>query len=88
MARLARAEIFDPAEIVAIHLIGETVRSCCLMGGDESLSVPARISITDNASLGTTWHRTDALVSHGKGFWKSVYERRRNGKECFGGSQS
>ena len=27
MARLARAEIFDPAEIVAVHLIGKTVRS-------------------------------------------------------------
>ena len=26
MARLARAEIFDPAEIVAVHLIGKTVR--------------------------------------------------------------
>jgi len=32
MARLARAEIFDPAEIVAVHLIGKTVRSCNLMG--------------------------------------------------------
>jgi|GEM_PF-1903594 len=28
MARLARAEIFDPSEIVAVHLIGKTVRSC------------------------------------------------------------
>jgi len=35
MARLARAEIFDPAEIVAVHLIGKTVRSCYLMGDDE-----------------------------------------------------
>ena len=35
MARLARAEIFDPAEIVAVHLIGKTVRSCYLMGIDE-----------------------------------------------------
>ena len=43
MARLARAEIFDPAEIVAVHLIGKTVRSCYLMGVDER---PARISIT------------------------------------------
>jgi len=34
MARLARAEIFDPAEIVAVHLIGKTVRSCYLMGVD------------------------------------------------------
>jgi len=32
MARLSRAEIFDPAEIVAVHLIGKTVRSCYLMG--------------------------------------------------------
>jgi len=81
MARLARAEIFDPAEIVAVRLIGKTVRSCYLMG---AMSVPARISITETASLGTTWHRADALVSHGEGFWKSVYERSRNGKECFG----
>jgi len=35
MARLARAEIFDPSEIVAVHLIGKTVRSCFLMGFDE-----------------------------------------------------
>ena len=85
MPRLARAEIFDPAEIVAIHLIGKKVRSCYLMG---SKSVPARFSITENASLGTTWHRADALVVSCEGFWKSVYERSRNGKECFGGSQS
>ena len=35
MARVARAEIFDPAEIVAVHLIGKTVRSCYPMGFDE-----------------------------------------------------
>ena len=35
MARLARAEIFDPSEIVAAHLIGKTVHSCFLMGLDE-----------------------------------------------------
>jgi len=35
MARLARAKIFDPAEIVAVHLIGKKIRSCYLMGGDE-----------------------------------------------------
>jgi len=35
MARLARAKIFDPAEIVAVDLIGKTVRSCFLMGVDE-----------------------------------------------------
>jgi len=39
MARLARAEILDPTEIVAVHLIGKTVRSCYLMGVDEQ-SVP------------------------------------------------
>ena len=38
MARLARAEIFDPAEIVAVHLIGKTVRSCYLMGVDKRSS--------------------------------------------------
>ena len=37
-ARLARAEIFDPAEIVAVHLIGKTVRSCYLMGVDAFLA--------------------------------------------------
>jgi len=35
MARLARAEIFDPSENVAVQLIGKTVRSCYLMGVDE-----------------------------------------------------
>ena len=38
MARLARAEIFDPAEIVAVHLTGKTVRSCYLIGIDERSS--------------------------------------------------
>ena len=46
------------------------------------MSVPARISITENASLGTDWHRAVALVVNREGFWKSVYERSRNGKEC------
>ena len=36
MARLDRAEIFDPSEIVAVQLIGKTVRSCYLMGVDEN----------------------------------------------------
>ena len=35
MARLARAEIFDPAEIVAVHFIGKTVRSCYRISFDE-----------------------------------------------------
>jgi len=35
MVRLARAEIFDPTKIVAVQLIGKTVRSCYLMGVDE-----------------------------------------------------
>jgi len=38
MARLARAEIFDPSEIAVVHLIGKTVRSCFLMGFDERSS--------------------------------------------------
>jgi len=54
----------------------------------DSMNGSARISIIENASLGTTWHRADTLVRDGEGFWKSVYERSRNGKECFGGSQS
>jgi len=37
MARLARAEIFYPAEIVAEHLIGKTVRSYYLMGFDAKI---------------------------------------------------
>ena len=32
---IAQVECFDPAEIVAVHLIGKTVRSCYLMGVDE-----------------------------------------------------
>ena len=35
MVRLARAEIFDPRKIVAVHLIGKTVRSCNLVGFDQ-----------------------------------------------------
>jgi hypothetical protein len=31
MARLSRAEIFDPSEIVAVHMMGRTVRRCHLL---------------------------------------------------------
>ena len=34
MARLSRAEIFDPSEIVAVHTIERTVRRCYLLGDD------------------------------------------------------
>ena len=34
MARLSRAEIFDPSEIVAVHTIAKTVRCCYLLGDD------------------------------------------------------
>ena len=32
--RLSRAEIFDPAEVVAVHAMARTVRRCFLMGDD------------------------------------------------------
>jgi len=70
---LARAEIFDPSEIVAVHLIGKTVRSCYLMGVDE---------------------RSGKNFDHRKRqSWNDLASSRRfgqprNGKECFGGSQS
>ena len=35
MARLSRAEIFDPSEIVAVHTIAKTVRCCYLLGDDQ-----------------------------------------------------
>ena len=35
MARLSRAEIFDPSEIVAVHTISKTVRACYLLGDDQ-----------------------------------------------------
>ena len=35
MARLSRAEIFDPSEIVAVHTIAKTVRACYLLGDDQ-----------------------------------------------------
>jgi REP element-mobilizing transposase RayT len=34
MARLARAEVFDPAEVVIAHVISRTVRRCFLFGDD------------------------------------------------------
>jgi len=62
MARLARAEIFDPSELVAVHLIGKTVRSCYLMGFDErsgkNFDHRKRQSSNDLASsrlIGQTW---------------------------------
>lgn len=34
MARLSRAEVFDPSEIAVIHVIGSVVRACYLLGED------------------------------------------------------
>jgi len=34
MARLSRAEIFDPSEIVAVHTMARTNRRCFVMGDD------------------------------------------------------
>ena len=85
MARLARAEISTRRR--SLPYTSSEKRSA-LATSWVSISVPARISITETASLGTTWHRADALVVNREGFWKSVYERSRNGKECFAGSQS
>ena len=34
MARLARAEIFDPGEVAIVHVIQRCVRRCFLMGSD------------------------------------------------------
>ena len=52
MARLARAEIFDPAEIVAVHLIGKTVRSCYLMG---VRSRPDVVATWDDTQVALRW---------------------------------
>ena len=35
MARLSRAEIFDPSEIAAVHVMARTNRRCFLMGEDQ-----------------------------------------------------
>jgi hypothetical protein len=35
MARLSRAEFFDPSEIVAVHTTARTNRRCFLMGDDQ-----------------------------------------------------
>ncbi len=34
MARLARCEIFDASEVVAVHVIARVVRRCFLLGDD------------------------------------------------------
>lgn len=34
MARMARAEVFDPAEIAIVHVMARTVRRCFLLGAD------------------------------------------------------
>jgi hypothetical protein len=34
MARLSRAEIFDPSEIVAVRTMARIVRRCYLLGDD------------------------------------------------------
>jgi hypothetical protein len=35
MARLSRAESFDPSEIAAIHVMARTKRRCFLLGDDQ-----------------------------------------------------
>ena len=51
MARLARAEIFDPSEIVPVHLIGKTVRSLLIsfLGGI-TIAIRTQEGVSD-----TTW---------------------------------
>ena len=34
MVRLARAELFDPAEVAILHVMGRVVRRCFLFGFD------------------------------------------------------
>jgi hypothetical protein len=34
MARLARAEVFDPTEVAVLHICARVVRRCYLFGGD------------------------------------------------------
>ena len=34
MARLARAEVFDPSEVAVLHLFARVVRRCFLFGVD------------------------------------------------------
>ena len=34
MARLARAEVFDPSEIAIVHVMNRVVRRCFLFGDD------------------------------------------------------
>ena len=34
MARLARAEVFNPNEVAILHVIGRVVRRCFLLGND------------------------------------------------------
>ena len=34
MARLARAEVFDPSEVAALHICARVVRRCFLFGVD------------------------------------------------------
>ena len=34
MARLACAELFDPAEVAILHVMGRVVRRCFLLGND------------------------------------------------------
>ena len=34
MARLARAEVFDPSEVAVLHICARVVRRCCLFGID------------------------------------------------------
>ena len=60
MARLDRAEILTRQR--SLPYTSSEKRSAPATSW-VSMSVPARISITENASLGTAWHRADALVS-------------------------
>lgn len=43
MARLSRAEIFDPSEIVAVHTMARTVRRCYFLLDMELRSVASTV---------------------------------------------
>ena len=66
MARLARAEVFDPSEVAMVHVMARVVRRCFLLGTD-----PVTGKNHDHRKI---W--IEDQLSHVAGKPKDVYEMR------------
>ena len=73
MARLARAEVFDPSEIAIVHVMNRVVRRCFLFGDDPISGKNfdhRKVWIEDQLRLAgrLLWNRLARLGDHAQSF--------------------